>query len=94
MSNRGPPSSAPPRAACLAFPSCHRFHLDLDLDKPQPVAYTTPSNQPGADNDANNDVLTEITTGDDLASIGSQVPNRVKVCRKVSIGAIYHASAV
>lgn len=51
------PSAAlttPLRAAFLASPGCHRFHLNLD--EPQRLAHTPPSNRPDADDDANDDV--------------------------------------
>jgi hypothetical protein len=50
--------TAPPGSAFLASPGCHRGHLDLD--EPQPLAYTTLSNRPGADDDADGDASCQL----------------------------------
>ncbi|MCJ1472181.1 hypothetical protein MMC13_000828 [Lambiella insularis] len=46
--------TAPLGSACLASPACHRFHLDLDESRR--LAHALPSNWPGADGDADDDV--------------------------------------
>lgn len=50
--------TAPPGSAFLASPGCHRGHLDLN--EPQPLAYTTLSNRPGADDDADDDASCQL----------------------------------
>jgi hypothetical protein len=50
--------TAPPGSAFLAFPGCHRVHLDLN--EPQPLDYTTLSNRPGADDDADDDASCQL----------------------------------
>jgi hypothetical protein len=46
--------TAPLGSACLASLGCPLCHLDLD--EPQPLAHTLPSNRPGANDDADDDV--------------------------------------
>jgi hypothetical protein len=51
------PSAAPTTSlgsACLASPVCYWFHLELD--EPRRLAQALPSNRPGADDDADDDV--------------------------------------
>jgi hypothetical protein len=50
--------TAPPGSAFLASPGCHRGHLDLD--EPQPLADTTLSNRPGADDDADDNASCQL----------------------------------
>jgi hypothetical protein len=48
------PTAPPPGAAFLASTGCHRFRLDRH--EPRRLAHNAPSNGPGADDDADDDV--------------------------------------